>query len=155
MANTYTQLYIHLIFAVKYRNSVLQKEWRNKLFSVIGNLINKTHSKNYIVNGVEDHVHCLISYKPQESLSDVIKHVKTNSSKWLNQSNYLNSRFEWQRGYGAFTYSSSHLNKVFNYIKNQEKHHTKKPFRQEYIELLKKFEVDYDDAYIFEELKQL
>lgn len=152
MSNTYSQLYIQAVFAVKYRNAVIEKEWKSQLMAVIGNLINETGCKTIIVNGVEDHVHCFFILKPSISISDLMQSVKAKSSKWVNESKFLLNRFEWQRGFGAFSYSKSHTNNVYNYILNQEEHHRKQSFREEYIEFLNRFEVDYDERYIFEDL---
>jgi putative transposase len=152
MSNTYSQLYIQAVFAVKYRNAVIEKEWKSQLMAVIGNLINETGCKTIIVNGVEDHVHCFFILKPSISISDLMQSVKAKSSKWVNESKLMLNRFEWQRGFGAFSYSKSHTNNVYNYILNQEEHHKKQSFREEYIEFLNKFEVDYDERYIFEDL---
>ena len=152
MANTYSQLYIQAVFAVKYRNSVIDKKWRTDLMAVIGNLINETGCKTLIVNGVEDHVHCFFGLKPSISISDVMQSVKAKSSKWVNESNLIGNRFEWQRGFGAFSYSKSAVDNVYKYIQNQEEHHKKQSFREEYIEFLNKFEVEYDEKYIFEDL---
>ena len=152
MANTYHQMYIHAVFAVKYRAAVIEKNWKADLFAVIGNLINETECKTILVNGVEDHVHCFFGLKPSVSVSDVMKNAKAKSSKWVNESGLLKHRFEWQRGFGAFSYSHSHIDDVFKYIKNQEEHHKKESFRVEYIKMLKAFGVEYDEQYIFEDL---
>lgn len=152
MANTYHQIYIQTVFAVKYRDAVIAKDWQSELFANIGNLINETGCKNIIVNGMQDHVHCFFGLKPSQSISDVMQIAKGRSSKWINDSNLLPHRFEWQEGYGVFSYSKSHIDAVFKYIKNQEIHHRKQTFREEYIEMLDKFEVVYDERYIFEGL---
>ena len=152
MANTYHQMYIQAVFAVKYREAVIEKIWKEELFGVIGNLVNETECKTILVNGVEDHVHCFFGLEPKVSVSDVMKNAKAKSSKWLNESGLLKHRFEWQKGFGAFSYSHSHIDKVFNYIKNQEAHHKKETFREEYIKMLKAFGVEYDERYIFENL---
>ena len=152
MANTYHQMYIHAVFAVKYRTAVIEKNWKADLFAVIGNLINETECKTILVNGVEDHVHCFFGLKPSVSVSDVMKNAKAKSSKWVNESGLLKHRFEWQRGFGAFSYSHSHIDDVFKYIKNQEEHHKKESFRVEYIKMLEAFGVEYDEQYIFEDL---
>jgi putative transposase len=152
MANTYHKIYIQAVFAVKYRNAVLDKAWREEMFAVMGNLINETGCKNMIVNGVEDHVHCFFSLKPSVSLSDVMKSVKAKSSKWLNEQQYLDHRFEWQKGSGLFSYSQSSVDAVYKYVENQEAHHATKSFKEEYTALLKIFEIEYEDEYIFEDL---
>ncbi len=152
MANTYHQMYIQAVFAVKYRAAVIEKNWEADLFAVIGNLINETECKTILVNGVEDHVHCFFGLKPSVSVSDVMKNAKAKSSKWVNESGLLKHRFEWQRGFGAFSYSHSHIDDVFKYIKNQQEHHKKESFRVEYIKMLEAFGVEYDEQYIFEDL---
>lgn len=151
MANTYHQIYIQAVIAVKYRNALIRKEWKSEFLAVIGKLINKSGGKTLIVNGTEDHTHCFFGMKPSLAVSGLLQKVKANSSKWLNESGKLSHRFEWQPGYGVFSYSRSHIDKVYNYIKNQEVHHRKKSFREEYIRLLENFEVDYDERYIFSE----
>jgi REP element-mobilizing transposase RayT len=152
MANTYHQVYLQFIFAVKYRNAVLDKQWRSIVFGVIGNLINETDCKTINVNGVEDHVHCLLGLKPVVSMSELMKTVKAKSSKYINDHHLTKSRFEWQDGYGVFSYSHSQINRVFKYIANQEKHHAHQLFRDEYLEHLNKFEIPYDERYIFADL---
>lgn len=152
MANSYTQLHIHVIFAVKYRNAVIDKSWRSKFMGVIGNLINENKCKTLIVNGVEDHVHCFFGLKPTISISDLMQNVKGLSSKYVNDNNLTKDRFEWQVGYGAFSYSKSQVDSVCKYIQNQEKHHKSQTFREEYIEMLTKFGIDFEEKYLFEEL---
>ena len=131
MANTYHQLYVQTVFAVKYRASVIKPEWRKEFFGVIGNLINEVGCKNIIVNGVADHVHCFFGMLPSLTISDVMQKIKANSSGWLNKQNFMKHRFEWQSGYGAFSYSRADLINVYQYILNQETHHQKKTFRVE------------------------
>jgi len=152
MANTYHQVYLQFIFAVKYRNAVLDKKWRSTLFGVIGNLINEPGCKTLIVNGVEDHVHCFLGLKPVVSMSELMKTVKAKSSKYINDHQLTKGRFEWQEGYGVFSYSHSQIDQVIQYITNQEEHHKKQLFREEYLEFLNKFEIPYEESYIFENL---
>jgi len=152
MANTYHQLYIQAVFAVKYREAVIDKKWRPILLGVIGNLINEKGCKTIIVNGVEDHIHCFFALKPDVSLSELMKTVKAKSSKYVNDHKLTNHRFEWQVGYGVFSYSRSHIDNVYKYIANQEEHHRKQTFKYEYLEYLKKFKVEYDERYLFEDL---
>ena len=152
MANTYHQIYLQTVFAVKYRKAIIDKVWSSQLYAVIGNLINETGCKTIIVNGVEDHVHCLIGLKPVVSVSELMKTVKAKSSKYINDHSLTASRFEWQEGYGVFSYGQSQVDKVYKYIQNQEAHHKKLSFRDEYLEFLKKFKIDYDEKYIFQEL---
>jgi putative transposase len=152
MANTYHQIYLQTIFAVKYRNAVIDKKWKGQLLGVIGNLINERSCKTIIVNGVEDHVHCFIGLKPVVSVSELMKTVKAKSSKYVNDHLLTRERFEWQEGYGVFSYSQSQVDTVYKYIQNQEAHHQKQPFREEYLEFLKKFKIEYDEQYLFQDL---
>ncbi len=149
MSNTYSQVYVQCVFAVKHREAMINKEWKSNLLGVIGNLINETGCKTIIVNGVEDHVHCFLGLKPVLSISDLMKEVKAKSSKYINDHQLTKSRFEWQEGYGVFSYGHSQIDDVFQYISNQEVHHKKQTFREEYVAFLEKFEVPYDERYIF------
>ena len=152
MANTYHQIYLQTVFAVKYRNAVLDKSWRPKLQGVIGNLINETGCKTIIVNGVEDHMHCFLGLRPAVSVSELMKTVKAKSSKYINDHSLTTERFECQEGYGVFSYRQRDVDQIYKYIQNQEVHHAKQSFRDEYLELLKEFEIGYDEQYIFQEL---
>jgi len=152
MANSYHQIYIQAVFVVKYRDAIIEKSWRPKLLGVIGQLINETGCKTILVNGVEDHVHCFFGLKPSVSLSDVMQAVKGRSSKYINDQGLTPVRFEWQEGYGAFSYSHSHVDKVYRYIENQEAHHQKQDFNSEYLGYLNKFEIPYDERYLFDAL---
>jgi len=152
MANTYHQIYLQTVFAVKYREAVIDTAWQSQLFGVIGNLINEANCKTIIVNGVEDHVHCFIGLKPVVSVSELMKTVKAKSSKYINDHSLTRERFEWQEGYGVFSYGQSQVDKVYKYIQNQREHHKKQIFKDEYLDFLKKFKVDYDEQYIFRDL---
>jgi len=152
MANTYHQVYIQAIFAVKYRAATLDKSWRPRILGVIGNLINETGCKTILVNGVGDHVHCFLGLKPTVAIAELMKTVKAKSSKYINDHELTRARFEWQEGYGAFSYSHSHIDDVYKYIAKQEEHHKKRTFREEYLEFLEKYEVPYDERYIFDDL---
>jgi REP element-mobilizing transposase RayT len=153
MANTYHQIYLQTVFAVKYRSAVLDKTWRPKIQGVLGNLINETGCKTIIVNGVEDHMHCFLGLKPVVSVSELMKTVKAKSSKYINDHNLTEERFEWQEGYGVFSYRQRDVDQIYKYIQNQEEHHQKQTFKDEYIELLKEFEIGYDEQYVFQKLK--
>ncbi|MDD3321445.1 MAG: IS200/IS605 family transposase [Paludibacter sp.] len=153
MANTYHRVYIQAVFAVKYRDAVIDKSWRSKLLGVIGQLINEIGCKTIIVNGVEDHIHCFFGLKPSVSISEVMQVAKAKSSKYINDHQLTPHRFEWQEGYSAFSYSHSHIDKVYHYIENQEAHHRKDTFKEEYEDMLAKFEIPYDEKYIFKELE--
>jgi len=152
MANTYHQIYLQTVFAVKYRQAMIKKEWEKNLFGVIGNLINEATCKTLIVNGVEDHVHCLIGLRPAVSVSDLMKSVKAKSSKFVNDNSLTPHRFEWQVGYGVFSYSQSHVDTVYKYIQNQEEHHRKRTFKEEYLGFLKEYKIEYDEEFIFKDL---
>ena len=152
MANTYHQVYLQTVFAVKYREAKIDKSYRDKLFGVIANLISDTGCKPIIVGGVEDHIHCFLGLKPVVSISELMKTVKAKSSKHINDNHLTLERFEWQEGYGVFSYSHSHIDNVYKYIANQEQHHQNQNFRNEYRDLLDKFKVPYDEQYIFEEM---
>jgi REP element-mobilizing transposase RayT len=152
MANTYHQVYIQAVFAVKYREAVIDKKWKPLLMSVLGTLINETGCKTIIVNGIEDHVHCFFGLKPTVTISELMKTIKAKSSKYINDHHLTKVRFEWQVGYGVFSYSHSQIDNVYHYIANQEEHHKKQKFLEEYKEFLDRFEVDYDERYVFEEL---
>ena len=152
MPNTYVKLYVQTVFSVKYRDALIQDHFRKELHAVVGSLINETGCKTFIVNGVEDHIHCFFSLKSSTSLSEVMKSVKAKSSKWINENGFVKERFEWQRGFGGFSYSQSAINNVYKYIQNQEKHHKKENFKAEYQKLLKEFEVEYNEYYWFEDL---
>ena len=152
MANSYHQIYIQAIFAVKCRDAVIDKAWQPTLLGLIGNLIIVTGCKTIIVNGVENHVHCLLGLKPTVSIAELMKSVKANSSRYVNDHRLTKGKFEWQEGYGAFSYSQSQVDSVYQYIANQAEHHKKQTFREEYLEFLEKFKVSYDERYIFKDL---
>jgi putative transposase len=152
MANTYHQIYLQIVFAVKYRNAVIEKGWKNDLFSIIANLINEANCKSFIVNGVEDHVHCFLGLRPIVSVSELMKSVKAKSSKYINDHSLTSRRFEWQEGYGVFSYSQSQIHTVYSYVQRQEDHHKKQSFREEYLDFLRSFKIEYDEKYIFHDL---
>ncbi|NIJ44911.1 REP element-mobilizing transposase RayT [Wenyingzhuangia heitensis] len=149
MANTYTQLYFHIVFAVKGRNNLIINKFKNDLYKYITGIVTNKNQKLIIINGMPDHIHILLSTKPNCNLSDLVRDIKANSSKWINENDFIPTKFEWQTGFGAFTVSQSNIKVVLNYIKKQEEHHKKKSFKNEYIDFLKAYEIDYDDKYIF------
>ena len=151
MANTYTQIHLQLIFAVKYREAVITNIWKNELYKYISGIIQQQKHKLIIVNGVADHIHLLIGFRPHQALADLMQDIKGSSSKWINENKFTRSKFSWQEGYGAFSYSHSHLSNVINYIKNQENHHRKITFIDEYKAFLKTYEVEYDERYILKD----
>ncbi|MCD0469309.1 IS200/IS605 family transposase [Flavobacterium sp. JAS] len=152
MSNTYHQVYIQAVFAVKYRGALINNECKSKILSVIGNLINETGCKTIIVNGTEDHVHCLLGLKPTISISELMRIVKGKSSRFINDHQLTKYKFEWQEGYGVFSYSKSHIDAVYKYIANQEAHHKKQNFKDEYSSLLNKYNVEFDKRCVFENL---
>ena len=151
MAKTYHQIFIQTVFAFKFRQAMLNKPWRSTVFAVMGNLINESGCKNLIVNGVEDHVHCFFSVPPSVTISEVMKVVKAKSSKYINDNGLTSTRFEWQRGFGAFSYSKSSIENVYRYIERQEQHHMKASFKSEYLKFLRDFKITYNDQDTFQD----
>lgn len=149
MANTYSQIYIHAVFAVEGRQNLIPPEHNDELQMYITGVVTAQKQKLIAINNMPDHVHMLIGLQPDLALSDLIRDVKAGSSGFINRKRWVRGRFEWQEGFGAFSYSRSHLDTVIRYIQNQQKHHARKTFRQEYEELLQKFGVSYDKRYIF------
>lgn len=150
MAGTFSQIYIHVVFSVKGRENLLQKPWRDDVFKYMAGIVTAKNQKLLIVNGLADHVHLFISMRPSACLSDLVRDIKNNSSKFINDQKWVRGKFAWQEGYGAFSYAHSQIDAVYQYILNQEKHHQKKTFREEYLAFLQKFEIDYEDAYLFD-----
>ena len=149
MANTYTKLYFHIVFAVKGRQNHISTKWKDELYMYISGIITHKDQKLMIINGMPNHIHLLIGTKPDCNLSDLIRDIKANSSKWLNEKRLINGKFEWQTGFGAFTVGASQLPRIVNYIKNQEEHHKGKTFKEEYVAFLKAYDVDFKNEYIF------
>jgi len=151
MANTYTQLHIQLVFAVKYRVALIQKEYKERLHQYITGIIQQNEHKLLQINSMLDHIHIFIGMRPHQSISSLVQNVKSESSKWINENKFCSSAFAWQKGFGAFSYSKTHVPDVIRYIQNQEAHHKKETFLDEYKKMLKAFEVEYDERYIFKE----
>lgn len=149
MPNTYTQLHIQFIFAVKYRAALIQDEWKGRLHQYITGIFQTNKHKMLQINSMPDHIHILIGLRPYQSISSLIQNVKAESSKWINDKKLSRSHFRWQEGYGAFSYSKSHVQNVIRYIQNQEKHHQKISFLDEYKHLLDVFGIKYDERYLF------
>jgi putative transposase len=152
MANTYSQLYIHIVFAVKGRQNLISTAWKDEIYKFITGIITNKEQKLIVINGMPDHVHILIGLKPDKSISDLVRDIKANLSKFINDKKWINGKFEWQTGFGAFSYSHSQLTNVINYIHNQEEHHKTKTFKEEYIEFLKLFNVDFKNEYLFDDV---
>ena len=153
MANTYTQIHIQSVFTVQNRSCVLRKEWKNELYKYITGIVQNHGHKVLAINGMPDHIHVFFGMRPTQSLSDLMQDIKGDSSKWINKKGFLKGHFSWQEGYGGFSYSKSHIDHVINYIRDQEIHHRRKSFIEEHLEFLVKFEVPYDERYIFKQVE--
>ena len=150
MANTYSQIYVHVIFSVQGRINLIKKEIKEELHKFITGIVTNKNQKLIKINCMPDHVHILIGLKPNFSISEIVRDIKSNSSRFINEKKWVKGKFTWQEGFGAFSYSHSQLENVIGYIQNQEIHHKKKSFREEYTEFLKKFKIEYDEKYLFE-----
>ena len=150
MANTYSQLYIQLVFAVNGRQQLIHKNWKGELNKYISGIITNQGHKSINVNGMPDHIHALIGLNPSKNISDLVREMKSESSNFINNQKFTFKKFNWQGGYGAFSYSQSQIQQVYDYIENQELHHQKKTFREEYFAMLNAFSIDYDERYLFE-----
>jgi len=150
MVGTFSQIYIQVVFAVNGRENLLQKPWRDDVFKYIAGIVKSKNQKSIIVNGVGNHVHLLIGLKPSMLLSDLIRDIKNNSTNFINENKFVRGKFSWQNGFGSFSYSHSQLDQVYQYILNQEEHHRNKSFKEEYIGFLKKYEIEFDEKYLFE-----
>jgi REP element-mobilizing transposase RayT len=150
MANTYTQIYIHIVFTVKGKLSLIPQKHKIELYKYITGIITNKNQKLIRINGTSDHIHILIGLKPDKALSDLVRDIKANSSKFINEKRWILGKFAWQEGFGAFSYSHSQLDNVIRYIDNQEEHHKTKSFKEEYLEILEKFKVEYNKDYLFD-----
>lgn len=150
MANTYTQFYVHLVFAVKNKQSLIQKAWKNELEMYITGIVQNHKHKLLAIGTMPDHIHIFIGYNVNELIPDLVEAIKKSSNLWINENKLSKFKFEWQRGYGAFTHSRAQLDTVVKYIHNQEEHHKKKTFREEYIEMLLKNDIEFKPEYLFE-----
>jgi len=148
MPNTYTQIHIHAVFAVQNRLSLIQKQWQDELYKYITGIITKNGHKLLQIGGMPDHIHVLFGMRPTQSLSDLMQDIKGNSSFWINEKRFVQGKFSWQEGYGAFSYGKSQIDSVVKYIQQQEKHHKKRSFEEEYLELLKLFNIEFNEKYI-------
>ena len=150
MAGTFSQIYIQVVFAVQGRKILLQKPWLDEVFKYMAGIIKGKNQKPIIINGVSNHVHLFIGLKPAMALSDLVRDVKNNTSNFINDQKFVRGKFSWQEGFGSFSYAHSQIGQVYQYIMNQENHHLQKTFKEEYLEFLKKFEIDYDEKYLFD-----
>ena len=149
MANTYTQIHIQAVFSVQNRQCIISDSWKNELYKYITGIIKNNKHKPLAINGMPDHIHILFGLRPAQSISDLLQDIKGSSSKWINEKKFVKRKFSWQEGYGAFSYRKSDIPQIINYIRNQQEHHRRKSFTEEYLELLKEFNIDYDERYIF------
>ncbi|RYJ37990.1 Transposase IS200-family protein [Flavobacterium anhuiense] len=152
MADTYSQLYIQIVFAVKGRQNLISKNWKNEIYKYITGIITNQKQKLIAINGMPDHIHILVGIKPNVSISDLVRDIKSSSSKFINEQKWINGKFEWQTGFGAFSYGHSQLTPVIKYIENQEEHHKTKTFKEEYIAFLKLFNIDFKNEYLFDDV---
>ncbi len=150
MANTYSKIYIHIVFTVKGRQNLIQKKYREQLHKYISGIIKNKGQKLLSIFAMPDHIHLFMNVKPNITISDLVRDIKTGSSKFINEKNLVKGKFSWQKGFGVFSYSESQIPSVIKYIENQEEHHKKKTFREEYIKLLTKFAIEFDEMYLFE-----
>ena len=149
MPNTFTQLHYQFVFAVQNRICLIQPSWKDELYKYITGIVQNQKHKMLIINGMPDHLHLVVGMRPIQSISDLLKMVKKDSSAWINENKFVRGDFHWQEGYGAFTYRKSDLPTLINYVKNQQIHHHKKTFLEEYKELLIEFDIDFDERYLF------
>jgi len=150
MPGTFSQIYIQIVFAVKGRQNLIHDSWKNDLHKYIAGIIKGKNQKPIIVNGMPDHIHAFVGLRPAMAIADLARDIKNNSSNFINDHQFIKGKFAWQEGYGAFSYSHSHIGNVYDYVLNQEKHHKKKTFKEEYIDLLRKFEIEHDEKYLFD-----
>jgi putative transposase len=152
MPNTYTQLFVHFVFAVQNRLCIINQSWKDQLYKYMNGIIEQQGHKLYIINGVSDHIHLLVSMNPTQAPSDLMYHLKRSSSMWINQNKLTMGKFSWQEGFGAFSLGKSQLSEKIRYIENQQDHHKKLSFIDEYLQFLKEYEIEYDERYIFKSI---
>lgn len=150
MANTFSQIYIQTVFAVSGRESLIKPAFKEDLYKYIAGIVRNQRQKLIAINGMPDHIHILIGLKPAMALADLVQEIKADSTNFLNKRRLLHGRFNWQEGYGAFSYGHSQLDRVIRYIQNQEKHHGRQSFKSEYMSLLRKFDIGFEEKYVFE-----
>ena len=150
MSDTFSQIYIQVVFAVKYRKAMIHKSWEDDLYKYITGIIQNKGQKLITINGMPDHIHIFIGMKPNCNLSDLVREIKKSSNSFINEKKLTETNFQWQEGFGAFSYSQSHIDNVVKYINNQKVHHSKLTFKEEYLDFLQKFAIEYDEKYLFE-----
>lgn len=150
MSQTFSQIYIQIVFAVQGRQNLIQKSWKDELHKYLSGIITGKNQKSIIINGMPDHIHAFVGLRPSMAISDLVREMKNNSTNFINDRTFVKGKFSWQEGYGAFSYSHSQMDNVYNYILNQEEHHKTKTFKQEYIQFLNSYGINYDEKYLFE-----
>lgn len=150
MSQTFTQIYVQIVFSVKGREMLLLKPWRTEVFQYITGIIKGKNQKPIIVNGVSNHVHILVGLKSDVRISDLVRDIKNNSSSFIKDKKFIKGKFAWQEGYGAFSYAKSEINIIYDYIKNQEQHHKKRTYEEEFMDYLKEFEINFNENYVFD-----
>jgi putative transposase len=150
MANTYTQLYTQFIFAPKSRQALIRSEWENELYKYVTGIVQNRKNKLMAINGMPDHIHIFVSMHPSESPSDLVREIKKASTDYIKKEKLSPHKFQWQEGFGAFSYSKSQKDRVVQYVLNQKEHHRKRSFREEYLAFLKAFEIEYQEKYLFD-----
>jgi REP element-mobilizing transposase RayT len=153
MANTYTQIHIQLVFAVQNRASLIKDSWKDEMYKYMTGIIQNKDHKMLQINSMPDHIHILIGLRPTQALAELVKVVKQESTNWINDQKFTLKKFNWQEGYGAFSYTKSDVPRVIKYIQNQENHHREIKFLDEYVEMLKVHEIDYDEKYLFKPIE--
>jgi REP element-mobilizing transposase RayT len=154
MPGTFSQIYIQIVFAVKNRDSLIQPSWEEELYKYISGILKNKQQKLIAINGMPDHIHLFIGMKPSCCLSDLVREIKKSSTEFINEKKFSKFKFNWQEGYGAFSYSHSHIDLVAKYVMNQKEHHKKITFREEYIDFLKKFEIEFKEEYLFKWIEE-
>lgn len=154
MAGTFSQIYIQVVFAVQNRECMIQSSWEEELYKYISGIVRNKEQKMLAINGMPDHIHFFIGMKPSCCLSDLVREIKKSSNDFIKEKRFSKFKFQWQEGYGPFSYSHSSLDNVIKYIMNQKEHHKKFTFREEYLDFLKKFEIDFKDEYLFKWLEE-
>ena len=149
MGDTYVQAYFHLVFAVKNRQALIQRSWKNRLEQYITGIIQKNNHKLIAIGTMPDHIHIFIGYNVHQTIPELVENIKISSNLWINKECFSKFKFYWQKGYGAFTHPYSHINIVYDYVINQEAHHNKRTFKEEYVEMLKKYRIPYKSEYLF------
>lgn len=149
MAGTFSQIYIQVVFAVQNRECIIHSSWEEELYRYISGIIRNKEQKMLAINGMPDHIHFFIGMKPSCCLSDLVREIKKSSTEFIKEKKLSKFKFNWQEGYGAFSYSHSQIDSVVKYIMNQKEHHKKQTFREEYLDFLKKFEIEFKDEYLF------